>query len=104
MNTKKLDLQALKAKAGLVLTKLRQFSLILFLGFVAIVYGFILFRINSLSNMQPSPDSVTSQIQAAQVPHIDESTVKQLESLQNNSVNVQTLFNEARSNPFQEAP
>lgn len=101
MNIKKLDMKSLAAKAAGDVEKLRRFSLLLFIGFVALLYGFILFRINSLSNTDPSSESVTSQVQAAQVPHIDEATVKQLESLQNNSVNVQTLFNEARSNPFQ---
>lgn len=101
MNTKKLDLKSLKTQASASIEKARRFSLVLFIGFVLVLYGFILFRINTLSNMQPSSDSITSQINAAQVPHIDEATVEQLESLQNNSVNVQALFNEARSNPFQ---
>lgn len=101
MNSKKLDLKSLIAKAGLGVEKVRRFSFILFISFVAILYGFIIFRINSLSNAQPSSESVSSQVKAAQVPHIDKSVVKQIESLNDNSVNVQTLFNKARSNPFQ---
>jgi len=101
MNTKKLDLKSLKTKAESGLASARKFSLPLFIGFVLLIYGFVLLRINSLSNPQPSSDSVTSQVEAAHVPRIDESVVKQLESLHNNSVNVQSLFNETRSNPFQ---
>jgi hypothetical protein len=101
MNSKKPDLKSLIAKADAGLAEVRRFSLLLFIAFVALLYGFVLLRVNSLSNAQPSGDSVTSQVQAAQVPHIDKSVVKQLESLHNNNVNVQTLFNEARSNPFQ---
>lgn len=101
MTTTKPDLKNLAAKANLELVKVRRFSLILFIGFVALLYGIVLLRINSLSNAQPSSESITSQVQAAQVPHIDKSVVKELESLHDNSVNVQTLFNEARSNPFQ---
>lgn len=101
MKDKKPDLKSLIAKASLGVEKVRRFSFFLFIGFVAILYGFVVFRIQSLTSAQPSPDSVTSQVKAAQVPHIDKSVVKQLESLNDNSVNVQTLFNEARSNPFQ---
>jgi len=101
MNARKPDLKTLSTKANLALTKIRRFSFVLFLGFVTILYGFVLLRINSLSHIEPTQESIDSQIEAAQVPHIDEETVKQLESLQNNSVNVQALFNEARSNPFQ---
>jgi hypothetical protein len=101
MNSKKLDLKSLIAKAGLGIEKARHFSFILFISFVVLLYGFVIFRINSLNGAQPSSESVSSQVKAAQVPHIDKSVVKQLESLHDNSVNVQTLFNEARSNPFQ---
>lgn len=101
MNAKKTDLKSLTNQAKQAFEKARRFSLISFLCLVAILYGFVLLRISTLSNTQPSSDSVTSQINAAQVPHIDEKTVQQLESLQNNSVNVKALFNEARNNPFQ---
>ena len=100
-NNQKPDLKSLIAQASLGVEKARRFSFILFITFVALLYGFIVFRINSLSNAQPSPDSVSSQVKAAQGPHIDKAVVNQLESLQDNSVNVQTLFNDARSNPFQ---
>ncbi|HYH36466.1 MAG TPA: hypothetical protein VD706_03135 [Candidatus Saccharimonadales bacterium] len=103
MNIKGLDSASLslRAQISLGVTKIRKFSLLLFIGFVALLYGFVLLRISTLSSQQPSPDSVTGQVQAAHVPHIDESVAKRLESLHNNSVNVQTLFNESRSNPFQ---
>jgi len=100
MKSKDLDMKTLVAKAGLVLEKARRFSVLLFVIFVAVLYGFVLLRINELSNEQPSPDSVTSQVQAAHMPHIDKAVVKQLDSLHDNSVNVQALFNQARSNPF----
>ncbi len=80
--------------------KARRFSMVGFVVFVALLYGFLFLRINSLNDIQPSSDSVTSQVKAAAVPHIDESVVKQLESLHDNSVNVRTLFNQARKNPF----
>jgi hypothetical protein len=101
MSSKKPDLKSFITKADTGLKEVRRFSFILFVIFVALLYGFVLLRTNSLNNAQPTSDAVTNQIQAAKVPHIDKSVVRQLESLHNNSVNVQTLFNEARSNPFQ---
>jgi hypothetical protein len=65
-----------------------------------LLYGFLLLRISDLANMQPSQDSVTSQVKAARLPHIDPAVVKQLHSLQDNSVNVQSLFDQVRNNPF----
>jgi hypothetical protein len=83
------------------LQQFRRFSFIIFLVFVALLYGFVILRINSLGNQQPSPDSVTSQVKAAKVPRIDPVVLQQLKSLQDNSVSVQALFDQARSNPFQ---
>ena len=101
MNKSKPKLADLTEKGAALLQRARQYSLILFLVFVALVYGFVLLRINSLTNAQPSSDAVTSQVRAAQIPHIDQSVLQQLQSLQDNSVSVKSLFNQARQNPFQ---
>jgi hypothetical protein len=96
-----ISLRTLPAKVSPFVAKLKSYGLFVFLVFVAAVYGFVLLRINSLSHVQPTEQAVTSQVQASRVPHIDAAVVKQLESLQDNSVSVQALFDEARSNPFQ---
>lgn len=101
MSDKQLSgLKPLIAKANLLLQKVRPYTFLLFIALVAVLYGFLMFRINTLSNTRPSSDSVDTQVQAARVPHIDKAVVQQLKSLNDNSVNVQALFNEARSNPF----
>jgi hypothetical protein len=66
------------------------------------LYGYIVWRINVLSTAPPSTADVASAQQNVQLPKIPESTVQKLQGLQDNSVRVQTLFNEARQNPFQE--
>ena len=101
MTKDKLNLKGLIEKCVAALRTVRRYSYFIFLVFVALLYGFVMFRISSLGSEQPSSATVSSQVQAAQVPHIDKSVVKQLQSLQDNSVSVQSLFNQARSNPFQ---
>ncbi len=101
MNNIKLKFQELTAKLIADSEKLRRYSLLSFIIFVSLIYGLLLFRINSLSGQQPTEAAINKQIKAAKIHQIDKSVVKQLESLQDNSVNVQTLFNQARSNPFQ---
>lgn len=83
------------------LKKAQHYSVIIFFVFVGLIYLFVLFRIHSLSTAQPTTDAVSGQVKAARIPHIDQSVVNQLHSLQDNSVSVQALFNQARSNPFQ---
>ncbi len=102
MSTRKLPFHAAFTKLNLVIQIFHRYSLLFFTVFVALLYGFVLFRASSLAHTEPSQTDVTSRVQAAQVPHINESVVRQLKSLQDNSVNVQALFEEARSNPFQQ--
>jgi len=101
MSSKSPDLSVLIDKLSSQLNLLRRYSFVIFLVFVAALYSFVLLRINSLSSAQPSAAAVSSQVKAAAVPHIDQSVVNQLQSLQDNSVSVQALFNQARSDPFQ---
>lgn len=93
--------QELIAKLADNTQKLRRYGMVTFIVLVALMYGFLALRINSLSNQQPTETEITSQINASQVPHIDKEVVRQLQSLEDNSVSVQALFNKARSNPFQ---
>lgn len=72
----------------------------LFLLLVASVYVFVAWRISILQNAQPSANSVSAQVQS--MPHIDPTTISKIQSLQNNSVSVKALFDQARQNPFQE--
>jgi len=78
-----------------------RYTIILFFLLLVAVYGFVLLKINSLSNAQPNNSAVSSQAQTVAIPHIDPNVVKQIQNLQDNSVSVQALFNQARTNPFQ---
>jgi hypothetical protein len=55
-----------------------------------------------LSNQQPTDVAIADQAKTVGIVTVDPAVVKQLQDLQDNSVNVQSLFNEARNNPFQQ--
>ena len=78
--------------------KVGRYALLLFVFFLAIVYSVMLYRISTLSNAEPSAEAVSR----ASTPHINAQIVNQLLELKDNNVQVQTLFNDARSNPFKE--
>lgn len=82
--------------------RLGQYSGLLFFLLVSCVYGFVLVRISTLSNIQPGSADVGAQASSTTIPKVDPKIANQLEALKDNSVNVQTLFERARDNPFQE--
>ena len=98
----KIDPNAIKLQVYKILAQLRKYSPVLFLLLLAAVYGFVLFRASQLISAQPSDSDVSSQTQSAVTPHVDPAAVDQLQALQDNSVSVKSLFDQARSNPFQE--
>lgn len=67
-----------------------------------VIYAFITFRINTLSNRQPSDGDVTIALKAVPRPKVDPTTLKKIQQLQDQNVQVQSLFNQARNNPFSE--
>lgn len=81
---------------------LNAYRSFIFLLLLASIYTFIIWRINVLSSTAPTQSDITNAQQDIPRPKISDSTVKKLYSLQDNSVRVQALFNEARQNPFQE--
>ena len=74
----------------------------LFFLIVAGLYGFILWRINVLVVATPTDAEMQSAAEQNKTPHVNEAIVKKMQSLKDNSVNVQTLFESARNNPFSE--
>lgn len=101
MSEKKSGIKDTLAKLVERSAKLRGYTLPAFLVFVGLIYGFLFLQINSLVGSTPSDADIDNQVKAAHVPAIDEDVVDQLMSLKDNSVNVQSLFEKARNNPFQ---
>lgn len=101
MKAPSLNIKTAPNQIATYMQRFRRYRFIAFIVFVGALYGMVLVQIGSLSSAEPSADTVQSQIQATRIPPINESVVKQLESLEDNSVSVQALFDEARSNPFQ---
>ncbi len=98
----KLSLKSLPEVLKFSLTKVAKFRVPAFILVIVAVYGFVLFNIKTLSDTKPSSQSVSGELQTVKTPRLDESVVKQLEKLRDNSVSVRTLFEQARSNPFNE--
>lgn len=99
---KDVNLKSLSQPAERFARKVKPYAgVILFLLF-ALVYGFIVLRINMLSNAPVDPTAVTDQVKASPTLRIDAHAAEQLQTLKDNSVNVQTLFEQGRTNPFQE--
>ncbi|MDB5163512.1 MAG: hypothetical protein JWS12_129 [Candidatus Saccharibacteria bacterium] len=75
-----------------------------FMAFVIIIlgYSFMVWRINVFTSKEPADADVQNKLAGTKRPVIDQKTVDKIQQLQGNNVQVQTLFKQARDNPFQE--
>ena len=98
----KLDLKALSDKIQPALLFIKRYVVFVFAMAMLVIFGFFVLRINQLSRLEPTDDAVTEKLQTVQRPKIDPAVLTKIEQLQDQNIQVQSLFDQARSNPFTE--
>lgn len=102
MKSPEINLKSLKPAVGGLFNKLQKYAAVLIFLLFTGIYGYMILKINTLSNPAIDDSDVIAEVKALPTPKIDESAVKKLQSLEDNSVNVQALFDQGRTNPFNE--
>lgn len=98
----KSDLHVSKEQINGLIRSVRKYAVFAFLLFLIAIYGFLSLRVTQLLQAEPDSVEVTAELKTMGIPEINEEVVSKMEKLEDNSVSAQTLFDEARSNPFQE--
>lgn len=66
---------------------------------VLVIYLFVVWRISSLANAEPSP---SDDVVTASIPKVDSKAIEQIQSLAQSNTQIQSFFDSARNNPFSE--
>ena len=98
----KININDLTKKILPIINKVRRYLIIIFIVIFALIYGFLVFRVNSLKRLEQTDEALTEKLSATKRPKIDQADINKIQQLQDNSVEVQSLFKQARDNPFQE--
>ncbi len=96
------NLDKITAKIVPLINKFRRYKTFIFIIGLLTIYGFLVLRINTLNSREPNDDDITAKLKTVSRPKIDQTIVDKIQQLQDNSVQVKSLFNSARNNPFQE--
>jgi len=99
---KNLDLKDIPAQFLALFQKIRRYSTFIFVIGLFLVFSFLVYRINALNSLSPSDADISAKLKTVQQPVINSALITKIQQLQDNSVQVQSLFNSARNNPFQE--
>lgn len=97
-----IDLKDLPTKILPLLSKLKEY-----IGFIIVIaillsYGFLIAQIRSYVINEPSETTVSEELKKLSLPKVNEEAIKQIQQLQDTNVQVQSLFDKARQNPFSE--
>ncbi len=98
---KKPDTSVLVKKFTPFINFLKKDAIGIFLFIVAAVFAFLIWRIGNLAGATPSQDAIDEKLQGVIRPKIDPDSIKKIEELQAQNVNIQSYFVD-RDNPFQE--
>ena len=103
MNTQtSLSSDSIRKKLRQIEAALNTYKAIMLFLVLAVLYGFIAIRISILSNIQPTANDIANVQKAVKPKVIPPQTIERLKSLEGSSDRTQAIFNDARSNPFQE--
>lgn len=98
----KIELPSYLRKFSPTLQRYRRYlPIMVFVLFMLLSAGLVL-QINRLSRQEPSEDAVTEKLTSIKTPKVDQATLNKIQQLQDQNVDVKSLFDQARNNPFSE--
>ena len=98
----KLDNSKLKKQLAPLVEAFRRYHVFLFIVAFLGTYAFLVMRISSLTQNEPTLTSGTSEVEAIKQLKVDQAAIDQILELEEQNIEVQSLFKEARNNPFTE--
>lgn len=96
------DVKTIVSKIQPLIGFLKRYITFMFFISMLLVAVFLVYRINQLSTMDPTEDAVAEKLQTVQRPRLDQDTLQKILELEDQNVEVQSLFDQARNNPFSE--
>ncbi|HEY5549980.1 MAG TPA: hypothetical protein VIK37_02140 [Candidatus Saccharimonadales bacterium] len=97
-----LDLKKILPKLKKLRQKLTAHLSFILIIMVLLVYMLVVWQIKGLVTAEPSTEDESLALTSTHIPKIDKKAIEQIQSLEENSPQVRSLFNEARQNPFHE--
>lgn len=98
----KLSADSLFTRIRPYLQYLQRYKVFLFIVSVLVVYGVLVHHIGDLIQNEPSQTQIDSKLAPVNKLTVDQDAIKRITDLEQQNVEIKTLFNQARQNPFTE--
>ncbi len=97
-----INFKTIITKFQIFLSFLKKYVVFIYVVMVLLIFSFFVFRINQISSLEPTDQAVKEKLQYVQRPKIDQTVIDKIEQLKSQNVEVRSLFDKARNNPFNE--
>lgn len=97
-----INLKSIRPTLQKLLKSESRHAVFLVIMLILAVYILTVWRIGKLATAEPSMEDQTKADGAGRLLRVDEDAIRQIQDLEQRNPSVQSLFNEARRNPFRE--
>jgi hypothetical protein len=97
-----IDLKTIPDKLLLAAQWLKKYAVFISVLLVLGIYLFLVWQIRHYATVEPTSADVTNKLNELNTPKLDQDAVNKILLLEDQNIDIKTLFNEARQNPFQE--
>lgn len=99
---KNIDIKQLQTLLQKGFKYVQGYSSFIFIISILLIYSFLVFQIGSLSRSEPSEEAVAEKANTVKRLKLDQGAIDKIQQLEDQDVRVQSLFESARDNPFQD--
>ena len=82
-------------------TFITRYAVIIFVFSVVSVFAFLTLRIASYANMEPTTVQQDERMSSLTAVKLDENSINKIRQLQDRNINIESLFDNGRANPFE---
>lgn len=78
-----------------------QHRVVIFIVAIVLIFIFIIYRISVLSTTKASDDQVNNAVKELKIVKLDPGAKAKIQQLKDLNIDIRTIFDPSRSNPFQ---
>jgi hypothetical protein len=93
--TNQLSAQLLKIKNLII-----RYKVVVFIVIVVGIFCFMTLRIAHFANLEPTESQIENTKNSLTIIKLDPNAVQKINELQGQNINIESLFNNSRANPF----
>jgi hypothetical protein len=97
-----LDVKIFKQLINKLIPFVKKYASFAFVLVGLAIFGFLVFKIRTFANIEPSETKIDEKISESRPIKIDQNAAEKVQELQDANVEIKSLFDSSRNNPFQE--